>query len=358
MSNIVNMDFADPQDIIKGTANIATTRNITFDPDLDTYESILAKHGITEAKVPWSPDGKPDWIAFSVSAGGDLGGSVTVTIDQWNRIYFSNGGGPGLSSGLISGAITVGCVSSDLTGRNRAQLVKAFQNAEGYTTGTSAGMGVGMSISWTVVDGKIIYATDIGIMTPQVGASTSTGGEVTIPGHNNKPIDPGDGFIVTITDDTVVTTKATGEFVQEIPLVMVKQGGGSAPAGTVSNQITVNINNTLTTDLAEAGQVFKDDRISIGEGGHFRVNLQNVPEENIAAAEAWFNLKRENDVTSRRFGWNSSNPGQQLQYLFTPTPVDEFQGSFTFSKFRANQRIPEVKLDINGAEYEGEVSFV
>lgn len=99
MSNRINLDFADPKAIINGTAGTDVPSNNNFDPDLDSYGSVLAKLGINEVSVPWSPDGQPDWISFNVGAGGDLGGSVTVTIDRWNRVYYSSGGGLGMGSG-------------------------------------------------------------------------------------------------------------------------------------------------------------------------------------------------------------------------------------------------------------------
>jgi hypothetical protein len=112
----------------------------------------------------------PDYVTFSASASLILQATASVTVDRYGHVYTAGGAGlgtPGLGASLMGGYLRH---PDDLCEPPSQEVLGNFLVGDARSFGGGAGIGVGATRS------SEMWASEVGVTTPQLGASYAVGG--------------------------------------------------------------------------------------------------------------------------------------------------------------------------------------
>jgi hypothetical protein len=112
----------------------------------------------------------PDYVTVTGSASLILQATVSVTVDRYGRVYTAGGGGlstPGLGASMMGGYLRD---PDHLCEPPTQEVLGNFLVGDAVSFGGGAGIGVGAARS------SEMWAREVGVTTPQLGASYTVGG--------------------------------------------------------------------------------------------------------------------------------------------------------------------------------------
>jgi hypothetical protein len=115
-------------------------------------------------------DVRPDYVTFTASASLILHATVSATVDRHGHVYTAGGGGlstPGLGGSVMAGYLRD---PDHLCDPPTQEALDNFLIGEAHSFGGGAGIGVGATRS------SEMWAREVGVTTPQLGASYAVGG--------------------------------------------------------------------------------------------------------------------------------------------------------------------------------------
>jgi hypothetical protein len=112
----------------------------------------------------------PDYFTVSASASLILQATVSATVDRYGHVYTAGGGGfstPGIGGSMMAGYLRD---PADLCEPPTQDVLENFLVGDAYVVGGGAGIGVGATRS------SEMWASEVGVTTPQLGVSYAVGG--------------------------------------------------------------------------------------------------------------------------------------------------------------------------------------
>jgi hypothetical protein len=111
-----------------------------------------------------APDRWPDFYALDVNIGGAVGWSGQVAIDRYGNVFVAPGGGNiGKSEFLFSGSISAGWIEP--------KQIPSSVKLNKFMSGNSYSAGAGFVAGFQETMSNNIFAREVGLITPQIGAS-------------------------------------------------------------------------------------------------------------------------------------------------------------------------------------------